>query len=419
MATAIHVPELGDPGLRARLALWLKQEGEAVAAGEAVVEMETDKTTIEVEASVSGILERIHVPAGTSALAPGTLLGIIAEGGVRDPVSPAVLAVPVPLDLPVAELRGAGASAPPAPVRLRAEDGVDATPLARQMALASGLDLGTLPAAIQGLRVTKRDVDGALGLSPRAAASAADRPASARSAGDSAGGRRPFREVDVSPLQRVTAMRLVESQQTVPHFYLQAVCRADALLDLRARNNARAGAGHVTVSDLLIFLTARALTRVPLANAAWGEQAVRVFDGVDMAVAVNTVRGLITPVIRDCHAKDVSTISAELKRLAERAREGTLKPEEYSGATFTISNLGMYGVTSITPIVNPPHACILGVGSVESHAIVDPDGRVVAGRTIACTLAADHRAIDGATGAQLMGEIRRLIEDPLAAFLYA
>jgi pyruvate dehydrogenase E2 component (dihydrolipoamide acetyltransferase) len=187
---------------------------------------------------------------------------------------------------------------------------------------------------------------------------------------------------------------------------------------LRTQWNERRPGAKISVTDLLVFASSRALRQVPLANSAWVESAVRVYAGVDIAVAVNTPRGLIAPVVRECQRKTLGAISQEVVDLARRARDGRLQPDEYTGATFTISNLGMFGVTSIIPIVNPPSACILGVGAIEERAVV-VDHQIVAGHTLVCALAADHRAIDGATGAEFMTELRRRLEDPLSMALEA
>jgi pyruvate dehydrogenase E2 component (dihydrolipoamide acetyltransferase) len=216
----------------------------------------------------------------------------------------------------------------------------------------------------------------------------------------------------------VTAARLLQAKQTIPHFYLEADCRVDGLMALRRQLNARNDGLKITITDLVVLAAARALRKVPVANSAWAETVVRVFENVDIAVAVSTSRGLLTPIVRSAHRKGLAAISRELKELADRARRGQLQPSEYTGGTFTISNLGMFGVTGMTPIINPPQSCILGVGSIEARAVV-ADGQLTAGHMMRCTLAADHRAIDGVEGAGLLSEIRRLLENPVAMALEA
>jgi pyruvate dehydrogenase E2 component (dihydrolipoamide acetyltransferase) len=222
----------------------------------------------------------------------------------------------------------------------------------------------------------------------------------------------PFREEPLSAMRRVTAARLLQAKQTIPHFYLQVDCRADELLDLRARLNAAASDVDVTITDLVVRAAALALRKVPQANSSWAENAIRIYDRADVAVAVATPAGLITPIVREADRKGIGVISRELKALAERARSGQLMPAEYTGGTFTVTNLGMYGIQSLYAIVNPPQSCILGVGAVGQRPVVRA-GQLAVGSVMTCTLSADHRAIDGAMGAELLAEFRRMIEEPL------
>jgi pyruvate dehydrogenase E2 component (dihydrolipoamide acetyltransferase) len=213
----------------------------------------------------------------------------------------------------------------------------------------------------------------------------------------------------------VTAARLRQAKQEIPHFYLRADCDVTSLTQLRAALN-RGADPKVTITDLIVFVVAQALRKVPQANSTWVEDSVRMHPGLDIAVAVNTTQGLLTPVLRACERKTLSMVSRELKELSEKARSGRLRPEEYTNGTFTVSNLGMFGVTSITPIINPPQSCILGVGAIERKPIA-VEGQLSIGEVMSCTLAADHRAIDGATGAGLLAEIRRLLENPMSMLL--
>jgi len=212
-------------------------------------------------------------------------------------------------------------------------------------------------------------------------------------------------------MRRVAAARLQEAKQTVPHFYLRIECAADAVLEFKTRVNAHSDELKVTLTDIIVRAAALALRKVPLANSTWADNAVRVYDSADIAVAVNTPTGLITPIVRRADRKGLAAISRELKALTERAREGKLKPEEYTGGTFTVSNLGMYGVESLYAIINPPQSCILGIGAAVRRPVVRGD-QVTIGTILTCTLSADHRAIDGATGAELLAEFRELIEQP-------
>jgi pyruvate dehydrogenase E2 component (dihydrolipoamide acetyltransferase) len=219
-------------------------------------------------------------------------------------------------------------------------------------------------------------------------------------------------------MRRATAARLQQAKATIPHFYLQAQCEVHALVLLREqlnRSTAQNGT-KITITDLLVLAISRALIKVPAANAAWMDDAIRSFDDVDIAVAVNTPTGLITPIIRETQLKNLAAISRELKELSGRARTGALRPDEYTGGTCTISNLGMFNVSSITPIINPPHACIVGVGAIETVPVARNDALAI-GRVMNVTLAADHRVIDGADGAAFLGSVRQLLEDPMALAL--
>ena len=377
VSTELRLPQLADTVTSAKLAAWLRAEGEAVAAGEPIVEVETDKTNVEIEAPASGVLQKIHVPAGTDGLETGALLAIIAGDG------------------------SANAAAEPA-----------ASPLARRMAAAAGLDLGRIKGTGRGGRIGKADVERALAAQAPAAAVAPRVPVSAREPEPSADTPAAAgREEPLSAMRRVTAERLQAAKQTVPHFYLGADCAMDAALQLRARVNAQDPGLKLTLTDIIVRAAALALREVPAANSSWADGAVRLYDAADIAVAVDTPQGLITPIIRQADRKGLRAISRELKTLSARARAGALAPEEYNGGTFTISNLGMYGVDSLYAIVNPPQSCILGVGAARKRPVVSGDSVAVAA-TATCTLSADHRTIDGATGARMLAAFRTFIEEP-------
>ena len=404
MPTELRLPQLAETAASAKLAVWLKREGETVAAGEAIVEVETDKTNVEIEAPASGVISRIHVAAGTEGLETGALLAVIADDGDGAlPAEPA--AAPVP--------DAAGPDAPePRPASAPASASAPgASPLARRMAAAAGLDLGRVQGTGRGGRVGKADVERALAAqasaeAPRAAAAAeraADPPAATPPAGS--------REEPLSAPRRVTAERLQAAKQSIPHFYLGVDCAMDAALRLRARGNAQDPDLELTLTDIIVRAAALALRRVPAANSSWADGRVRLYDTVDIAVAVDTPTGLFTPIIRQADRKGLRTISGELKTLGARARAGKLTPEEYAGGTFTISNLGMHGVDSLYAIVNPPQSCILGVGAARPRPVVAGDA-VTVGTIATCTLSADHRTIDGATGAALLAAFRTVVEEP-------
>ena len=403
--------------------MWLKQEGEAVAAGEPVVEVETDKTNVEIEAPASGVLSKIHVAAGTEGLEAGALLAVIAaDGDGTVPAGDAVVggadgAVPAEAAArpgPAPALGAAGSDDPePGPAAASAVGAAPAaTPLARRMAAAAGLDLGTVRGTGRGGRIGKTDVERALAAQAPAAGLAAV-PAVPESVPDPPRAAPPpgSREEPLSAPRRVTAERLLAAKQSIPHFYLGVDCAMDAALRLRARVTAQDPDLELTLTDIIVRAAALALRQVPAANSSWADGSVRLHDTADIAVAVDTPSGLFTPIIRQADRKGLRAISGELKALGARARAGKLTPEEYTGGTFTISNLGMHGVDSLYAIVNPPQSCILGVGAARPRPVVTGD-TVTVGTIAACTLSADHRTIDGATGAALLAAFRAFVEEP-------
>lgn len=431
MQTDVRLPQLAGEMTAARLSVWLKHEGEAVVAGEPIVEFETDKTNVELEAPASGILQGIRIVAGTDGVPVGALLAVIADAGSA--VAPAP--VPDPPRAPEPRRDGSRAAAaaesraqvvpriaPPAaddvatPPPGDAGDAAEvrATPLATRMAALAAIDLRTVRASGADGTVTKADVDVHLGRSRRPPDERIT-PAVVPATGAGTSG---YRDVPLSAMRRSTAARLQDAKRTIPHFYLQTECRVDALLAMRTELNAKLDDVKVSVTDFVVFAAVHALRRVPGANAMWNGDGVRLFDDIDVCVAVNTPKGLITPVIRRAQTKSLTALARELKSAAVRARAGALMPEEYTGGTFTISNLGMFAVTGVVPIINPPQACILGIGSIEHKPVVVGDA-IRPGSVMTCTLAADHRAIDGATGAELLGELRRLLEEPVLLALRA
>lgn len=411
MSTELRLPPLADTVTSVKLAAWLKTEGEAVAAGEPIVEVETDKTNVEIDAPAGGVVSRIHVPAGTEGLETGALLAVIdeeaaaaADTGTADEAAASEPAVepkaPLPTEVKAPATAAANGPVPPA------------SPLARRMAAAAGLDLREIEGTGRNGRIGKADVERALAAEGSPAPAAPPPPPSVGTpevpADTPAAG---FREEPLSAMRRVTAERLQAAKQTIPHFYLSADCGMDAAMRFRARLNEREPDLGLTLTDIIVRAAAQALREVPAANSAWADGVMRLYHAVDIAVAVDTPGGLVTPIIRAADRKGLRAISAELKALGARAREGALAPEEYTGGTFTVSNLGMYGVDRLYAIVNPPQSCVLGVGAARRRPVAAGDGVEVA-TIAACTLSADHRAIDGATGARLLAAFRALIEEP-------
>jgi pyruvate dehydrogenase E2 component (dihydrolipoyllysine-residue acetyltransferase) len=428
MSIEVRLPELGESVTHAKLTAWLKREGDRVSAGEPIAEVETDKTNVEIEAPAAGVLETIHVRAGTDRVPVNELLALIADrapgdqtgsvdamsrsgGPERERSSGPTLLKPDPT--PERDRPRPALAAKERPAVVPGVEGLDssqsaipASPLATRMAYAAGLSLADIPGSGPGGRITKNDVDAVLGPPNHAQVAVSSPVAVPRLVEDSAA----YDVRPMSPMRRVTAERLLHAKQTIPHFYLQTDCAVDQVSRIRQELNAR-GDEKFSVTIFVIRAVALALQKVPAANSTWVDGAVRVYHSADIALAINTPSGLIAPVIRQVEQKSLLMIAHEVRALSERARAGRLKPEEYAGGTFTISNLGMYGVTSIYPIINPPQSCILGVGAVEERPVVR-DHAVGVGSMMTCTLSADHRAIDGATGAEFLAAFRQLIEDP-------
>ncbi len=405
---------------------WTKQEGDAVKVGDVLAEIETDKANMEMEAMGSGILRKVLIPAGGKAPV-GTLIGVIADAS--DDIAPmlasAVAAAPVtpaPAGAPAAPppLTAAAVAAPapaprpvavaPAPA-LEPGERVKASPLARSIAAHQNIPLGQLSGSGPGGRIIKRDVE-AYAAAPRSAtpASSAKGPA-----GPPVPGLTPGEEVPLSNMRKTIAKRLSESKFTAPHFYVTVEIDMNAAVALREQLLAGENV-KVSYNDLVLKACARALTRFPTVNASWGGDKIVTHAEVHLGVAVAIPDGLIVPVVRNADRKSVPEISAEVKALAGRARDKKLKPEEFMGSTFSVSNLGMFGVSEFTAIINPPESAILAVGSVREVPVVR-NGRVEPGHTMKVTLSSDHRVIDGALAAQFLAEVRRLLENPVSLFI--
>lgn len=415
MAISIPMPVLSAGMTEAAVARWLKAEGDSIAKGEAIAEVETDKATLELEAEADGVLGRILAPAGTTVAVNDAIALLLAPGETLPAETPAP--APVSAPAPVAVLP------PPANESVR----LFASPLARRIARDTGVALEGLTGSGPRGRIVRRDVEAARSASapiplpvaaPVAVATApvatpaAPPPAPATPA---YGG--PHARIAHTSMRRAIARRLSESKRTIPHFYLSSDLELDALLALRATLNERLGGeGKLSVNDFIVKAAALALRQVPEANAVWTDDAVLRLEDVDVSVAVATDGGLITPVVRHADAKGLATLSREVKDLAARARAGSLKPEEYQGGGFTISNLGMYGVGRFAAIINPPQSCILAVGAAERKPVVRGDAVEI--RTImTATLSVDHRSVDGAVGARFLAALKAIVEEPLRLML--
>ena len=457
MPTNILMPALSPTMEKGNLARWLKKEGDAIKAGDIIAEIETDKATMEVEAVDEGTLAKIVVPDGTADVPVNDVIGVIAAEGedasaasapapkapakTEKPAAPGEAPAKQDLEVPVGhqyerapamEHVGGGKAAP-------AANGHDAgartfsSPLARRIAKENNLDLAAISGSGPHGRVVERDVKAALAgggakaapaaAAPAQAAAPAPAPAKAAPASDEtikkmfpAGS---FTEVAHDNMRKTIARRLTEAKQTIPHFYVSADCELDALLALREQINGSAPkdkdgkpAFKISVNDFVIKALALALTRVPEANVTWTENAMLKHAHADIGVAVSIPGGLITPIVRAAETKTLSAISNEMKDYAARARAKKLKPEEYQGGTSAVSNLGMFGVKSFQAIVNPPHASILAVGAGEKRVIVKAGAPAVA-TVMTVSLSTDHRAVDGALGAELISAFKALIENPM------
>ena len=428
MATNILMPALSPTMTEGTLARWLKKEGETIKAGDVIAEIETDKATMEVEAVDEGVLGKILVAAGSENVAVNAPIAILVEPGEAVPDSAPAAPAPKPAAAPEPVAAPApAAAAPAAPAAETTGHGprVFASPLARRMAQQAGIDLATLKGSGPNGRIVKADIDAARGSGPEAAAPAPKAPAAAPPAQAAAAPAAPITAphdaIPHSSMRKVIAKRLQAAKQTIPHFYLSMDVELDALLKLRAELNAQSpkegpGAFKLSVNDLIIKAVAVALRRVPAANASFTEEAMIRYHDVDISVAVAIPDGLITPIIRKADQKGLAAISNEMKDLAARAKAGKLKPDEFQGGSFSISNLGMYGISSFSAIINPPQGGILAIGAGEKRPVVKGEQIAIA-TMMTVTLSCDHRVVDGAVGAEFLAAFKSIVERPLGLML--
>ncbi|PAP77715.1 pyruvate dehydrogenase complex dihydrolipoamide acetyltransferase [Rubrivirga marina] len=458
MAIAVEMPKMSDTMEEGVLVAWLAEEGASVSAGDVIAQVETDKATMDLEVYDDGVLLKRVVGEGDS-VPIGALIAVLgkegespddvlskyagdgASGSADDAeVQPAPPATqenePAPattegkagtadaIDTPAPSVQpvgGDGATQEVTPSASGAEAGrVKASPLARRMAEEAGLDLGQIPGSGPDGRVVKRDVEGAMGKgapaqAPAPAAAPAKAPAPAPKPATSpveAGGQ----DVRITQMRKTIAKRLAQSKFTAPHFYLTVDVDMRTAIGFREEINGlteKQGLAKVSYNDLVTKACAAALRRHPMVNASYleDEGVIRQHDAAHVAVAVAMPEGLITPVVRDADRKGLAQIAAETRELAGRARDGKLDPSEYAGSTFTTSNLGMFGIAEFTAIINPPNACILAIGAIRDVPVVD-GGEVVPGKQMTLTLSCDHRVVDGATGAQFLGDVQAMLENP-------
>ncbi|HJZ15220.1 MAG TPA: pyruvate dehydrogenase complex dihydrolipoamide acetyltransferase [Stellaceae bacterium] len=432
MPIEILMPALSPTMTEGNVTKWLKREGEEVHSGDVLAEIETDKATMEFEAVDDGRLGKILVPDGAQGIKVNQPIALLlGEGEDASALEKLDVSAPqtvtAPPEQPPAKARSAP-EAPPAPARGNGR--IFASPLARRMAQQAGLDLAAITGSGPQGRVVKADIEAALSadrgapaitrpvVQPQSAplAAPAAAPALSKERVLALAGNPPYTERPLTAMRRVIARRLTESKQTVPHFYLTVDCEIDELLKFRAELNGKSDAYRISVNDFVIRAAALALRQVPAANASWSDEAILLWDTVDIAVAVALEDGLITPIVKNADRKGLAEIANETKDLATRARAGKLKLEEFQGGTFSISNLGMFGVRDFAAVINPPHGGILAVGAGEQRPIVK-NGALAIATVMSCTLSCDHRAVDGAVGAQFLAAFKKLVEDPLTMLL--
>ncbi|HSJ05819.1 MAG TPA: pyruvate dehydrogenase complex dihydrolipoamide acetyltransferase [Longimicrobiales bacterium] len=467
MATKVHMEALSPTMEEGQLVRWLKQEGDAVDEGDVLAEIETDKATMELVARGSGVLQGVRIKEGDTAPVGEVIAVIMAEGespeaetGEASPEPAAkaesgASAEPAEPTEPAAKADGAATPKPPATAKAaqepaeaetpekephaaepearkpsRGAGGADgerlrASPLARRLAEESGVDLATVEGTGPGGRITKRDIEAAVAAGPGRADSSGEAPApeaESRPDRQAAPPAAPARadagpeseEIPVSQMRKTIARRLVQSNGPVPTFYLTIEVDMTRMMEVRGRVNERLEKDGVkaSINDFVIKAVAAALARHPEVNSAWHDSVIVRHGRVHIGVAVAVEDGLITPIVRDADAKRVRDIAVEVKEMAARAREKKLKPEEYTGATFSVSNLGMFGITEFTAIINPPESGIIAVGAVEDKPVVER-GEVVVRPRMRMTMSCDHRVVDGAMGARFLQTLKELIEEPM------
>ncbi len=394
---------------------WHKAAGDSVEIGDVLAEISTDKAVIELEAEDAGTLGKILVEAGADEVPVDTPIAILLlDGETMDDLDAKAGEQAAAQDSKTPDSQPgtvdiAAAQTEVVDVDVSSGDRVMASPVAVRIANQLGLDLSTVEGSGPGGRIVLGDVEAAAALQDLSTTAVSQPPPTKPVELPPPGS---YTEVPVDNVRRIIARRLGEAKREIPHFYLTIDCEIDELLGARAEANASTDdSTKISVNDFMIKACALALREVPGANAAWTENAILRFNDVNIAVAVATDKGLVTPVINQADTKDLGTIAAEVKALAARAREGRLKPEEYKGGGFTVSNLGMYGVREFSAIINPPQACILAIGAGEQRPVVR-NGGIVAATVMSCTLSVDHRAVDGALGATFLQSLKSFVEQP-------
>lgn len=418
----VRMPKMGDGMEEGTINVWLKKEGDMVKAGDIIAEVETDKANVEISAYDSGILSKILVPVGKT-VPVGTVIAYIGDSNdVAATATPAITtgSAQNPTPSPAAP-DGAVRPSPPLPPETAGTGArVKASPLARRMAQELGIDLKQVAGSGQGGVIHKRDIEAFQRQQGRVLPAVETAP-TAVPATPAPTIPSPVAELtgqDIKPtrMREAIARRTVQSKQNVPHFYVSMIIEMDRALALLKELNADAGDGsRITVNDIIVKACAVALGRVPEVNATWTpEGVIRRYAEVHIGIAVGIEDGLVVPVVRDCHQKTLRQISAEAKALIQKARNNQLKPEDFSGGTFSVSNLGMMGVDEFTAIINPPEAAILAVGGITRDAVADADDQIAVKSRMKVTLSADHRLLDGVVVARFLQEVKRALETPFS-----
>mgnify|MGYP001766224533 CR=1 FL=1 len=435
MPIAIRMPALSPTMEHGKLARWLVKAGDAVASGDVLAEIETDKATMEFEAVDEGVIAEIAVPEGTEGVAVGTVIATLAVDDDQGEGAEPAASVPAPPPAAPAPATPTPAVAAPAPAALRStqpkEGRILASPLAKRLAAEKGVDLSTLSGSGPNGRIVRADIEaaasgGAAPARPAATATATAAPAAAAAPAKPAAGmseetralldeRIPHTIEKLSGMRKTIARRLAQSMQQAPHIYLTVDVVLDKLMAMRTELNValEQQGVKVSVNDLLIKALGKALVDVPECNVSFaGNELIR-YSRADVSVAVSIPGGLITPIVQDASGRSISDIAKAAKDLAQRAKEGKLKPEEYQGGTASISNMGMMGIKHFTAVINPPQSTILAIGAGERRPWVMPDGSLGVATVMTATGSFDHRAVDGADGARLMAAFKAYVENPL------
>lgn len=439
MATQVVMPKLSPTMEEGQLSRWLKKEGDKVSMGEPLAEIDTDKATMEMQALANGVLRKILINEGESAPL-GQPIAIIGEpdedisallktAGEKASASaktaePEATPPPAPKEPEPATVEAPAKVTPSAQTEPSTQSSRDdgrqlISPIAARMAAEAGVNLKSLQGSGPGGRIVKRDIEAALTAKPADASAASGLRVMGAPRPDGKGtvyGPSGYRDEPLSEMRRTIARRLVTSLGPVPHFFLTSEIDMDRAADMRGAINELYPDLKLSINDIVIKVAAAALMQHPQVNASFQDKTVRFYEHADIGVAVATDNGLITPVVRSADAKSLLEITSEVRELAGRARARKLKPEEYTGATFSISNLGMFGIDEFTAVINPPEGAILAVGAMKPRAVAR-DNEIVIKQTMRVTMSCDHRVIDGAVGAQFLRTFKQIMENPLYLFL--